>query len=192
LTRDSHWRSHSCSLRSRHFARKIFAVFTSLSVAPILVNTEALRLASFMVFYTYRSCLKKCSFTDDLEVSRLLGMWAQCQSWRRPCAPCPSSRSRRCERAPSLTSSLRQPLRRCPPALPTPRQTRRPLAKPKNPSVLAQVGRTTKSTDPQNTIQEISTQRKRLLSSLVEAARQSCPIPIPQLAKLLRSACWSG
>jgi hypothetical protein len=55
--------------------------------------------------------------------------------------PYPSSRSRCCVRATSLTSSLRQPLRRCPPTFPSPPQTLCPLMKPKNPSVLAQAGR---------------------------------------------------
>jgi hypothetical protein len=42
--RDARRRLLSCSLRSWLFAGKTFVVFTSLSVAPILDNTEVLRL----------------------------------------------------------------------------------------------------------------------------------------------------
>jgi hypothetical protein len=140
--RDARWCLLSCSLRSWLFAGKTFAVFTSLSVARILDNTEVLRLVRISSLKPINLvCLNKCSFAGDLSVSGSLGIRAQSQAWRRPFIPCSSSRSRCCVRTPSLTSSLRQPLRRCPPALPSPWQTRCPLVKPKNPSVLAQAGR---------------------------------------------------
>jgi hypothetical protein len=57
--RDARWRLLSCSQRTRRIAGKTFVVITSLSVAPILDNTDVLRLSSFTVVETYQSCLFK-------------------------------------------------------------------------------------------------------------------------------------
>jgi hypothetical protein len=116
-------------------------------------------------------CLNKCSLAGDLSVSRSLGIRAQSQSWRRPCIPCSSSRSRYCVRAPSLKSATTSEAMPSGFAYSTADSvSSRKAEESKRPG--SGWSYKNESIDAQNTMQEIATQRKHLLSSQVATAQQ--------------------